>query len=266
MFDSRNQSRRAAAFKALVALIGATGSLAAVAYATSTPNFGADRERADAARFVLAQRPASPQGKSQLPRPRITKHPKTGTLSSKVSFRYASRLPDPSFQCKLDGAAWKRCAGRISYRGLEPGPHVFLVRVESPGGRSPSARFGWVRTQPKRFVIEPELSALGRLYPGAPPVVVPVVVRNPNPAPIMVTSLGVSVSTDPSGCASGSNLDLIPSNASPKAPLKVPAGGTVRLPAAGISPPALALRNLPVNQDACQGAQFPLAFSGEAHG
>jgi hypothetical protein len=28
--------------------------------------------------------------------------------------------------------------------------------------------------------------------------------------------------------------------------------------------PAIALRNLPVNQDACQGASFPLAFSGEA--
>jgi hypothetical protein len=265
MFDLQNQSRRATAFKALAALLGAIGSLAAVAYATSTPGSGADSGRAESARPAAARHPASPRGKS-LPRPRITKHPRTGTLSSKVSFRYASRLPEASFQCKLDDAAWKRCAGRVSYRGLEPGPHLFLVRTESGGGRSLPARFAWMRTQPKRFVIEPELSALGKLYPGAPPVAVPLVVRNPNPAPIMVTSLGVSVSADPAGCASGSNLDLIPSNASPRAPLKIPAGGTVRLPTAAISSPALALRNLAVNQDACQGAQFPLAFSGEAHG
>jgi hypothetical protein len=33
-----------------------------------------------------------------------------------------------------------------------------------------------------------------------------------------------------------------------------------------VSAPRIALRDLPVNQDDCKGAQFPLAFSGEAHG
>ena len=267
MFDLRNQSRRATAGKALAALIGATGCLAAVAYAASAPNRGDDHAFTGAARSAPAPGPQSRQAKQRPPRPRITRHPRAGSLSSKVSFRYVSRVPDASFQCKLDDAAWKRCGVRVSYRGLAAGPHFFLVRVEGRSGvRSLPARFGWVRTQPKGFAIEPDLSALDKLYPGAPPVAVPVILKNPNPAPIQVTALRVAVSADPPGCPSASNLDLIPSNASPKAPLKVPAGATVRLPAAGIAPPALALRSLPTNQDACQGAQFPLTFSGEAHG
>jgi hypothetical protein len=184
-----------------------------------------------------------------------------------VSFRYASRVADPSFECKLDEAAWKRCGRRVSYRGLAAGSHAFSVRVGNGDGmRSLPARFGWVRTQPKSFAIEAELSALDKLYPGAPPVTVPLVLKNPNPAPISVTALKVSVTADPAGCPSASNLELIPSSISPKAPLKIPAGGTVHLPAAAASAPALGFRELPVNQDACQGAQFPLAFSGEAQG
>jgi hypothetical protein len=267
MFDSRYQSRRATACKALVALIGATGCLAAVAYAASAPNRPGERGQAGAARPAPASGAESRQAERRPPRPRIVRHPRTGTLSSKVSFRYTSRVPGPSFECRLDDSSWKPCAAGVSYRGLAPGPHVFLVRVESrDGGRSRPARFSWLRTQPKRFAIEADLSALDKLYPGAPPVALPLLLENPNPAPILVTALRVSVSADPAGCASAANLELVPSNASPRLPLQIPAGGTTSLPAAGISPPAVALRNLPVNQDACQGAQFPLIFSGSAHG
>ena len=169
-------------------------------------------------------------------------------------------------QCKLDTAAWKPCGPRVGYRGLGVGPHLFLVRVESGGKRSLPARFGWVQSQPQSFLIEPDPATLGKLYPGAPPVPLPLRLSNPNSAPILVTGLRVAVTADPPGCPSATNLQLIPSSASPKAPVKIPAGGSVRLPDAGATPPALALRDLPVNQDACQGVQFPLAFSGEAHG
>ena len=267
MFDLRNPSRRATACKALVALIGATAGLAAVAYAASSaPKPGAGSVPAGASASVISAS-ESRAGKTRPPRPRITRHPRPGSLSSKVSFRYTSRVPEASFQCKLDDGAWKRCATRVSYRNLAAGPHAFLVRVEGQGaGLSLPARFAWVRTQPKKFAIEPELSGLAQLFPGAPPVTLPMVVRNPNPAPIAVTALRVSVTADPAGCPSASNLELIQSTASPRTPLKIPAGAAVRLPGAGIAPPALALRDLPVNQDACQGAQFPLAFSGEAQG
>jgi hypothetical protein len=38
------------------------------------------------------------------------------------------------------------------------------------------------------------------------------------------------------------------------------------LPAVGVAAPTIQLRDLPVNQDACQSASFPLSFSGSARG
>jgi hypothetical protein len=257
MFDPRNQSRWAAASKALVALIGVTGCLAAVAYAASAPT--PDRGRPAAARSA---RP----GASRPPRPRIVRHPAKSTLSTRVGFRLASRLPQQALQCKLDAAAWKPCGNRVAYRGLGVGAHLFLARGEGRDGRSLPARFAWTQAEPKGFLIEPELSGLSRLYPGAPAVALPLRLSNPNSAAILVTGLRVAVTADPPGCPSNPNLELIQSNASAKAPVKIPAGGSVRLPAGGVAPPALALRDLPVDQDACQGVEFPLAFSGEAHG
>jgi hypothetical protein len=74
------------------------------------------------------------------------------------------------------------------------------------------------------------------------------------------------VTGDPEGCDSADNLELTQSSASSSAPLRIPARGSVSLPAQGVSAPSIRLRELPVNQDACQRAHFPLAFSGEAHG
>jgi len=89
---------------------------------------------------------------------------------------------------------------------------------------------------------------------------------NPNPETIFVTSLTVNVSADPDGCDSATNFELIPATASATTPLEIPAGATVTLPAQGIAAPAIAMRELPFSQDACQGAELPLRFSGEAHG
>ncbi len=267
MFDSGNQSRRATVAKLLVALVSATGCLAAVAYATSAPRHGDSIP--PTARSVAARAPV-PEPRTagaRPPQPRIVRHPAATTLSTMVSFRYASSRADVDFQCKLDDAAWKGCArARVAYRGLAVGPHQFLVRVNADGGRSRPARFAWVQGQPQKFSIVAELSALDRLYPGAPAIAIPLVLTNPNSAPIRVTSLKVSVSADPPACPSGANLELIQSSASVRKPLAIPAGGSVRLPAGGVSAPAIALRDLPVNQDACQGVSFPLAFSGGALG
>jgi hypothetical protein len=171
------------------------------------------------------------------------------------------------FLCKLDGTGWKRCGPGVAYRGLTVGAHRFLVRAQNGrGARSRPARFDWAQAEPQSFSIAAELSGLSRLYPGAGPVALPLTLTNPNSALIFVTSLRVSVAQDPAACPSAANLELIQANASEKAPVKIPAGASVSLPADGVSPPAIALRDLPVNQDPCQGARFPLAFSGEAHG
>jgi hypothetical protein len=46
----------------------------------------------------------------------------------------------------------------------------------------------------------------------------------------------------------------------------VPAEGSASLPSATVSAPTIAMLNLPVNQDACQGVEIPLDFAGEAQG
>jgi hypothetical protein len=117
---------------------------------------------------------------------------------------------------------------------------------------------------PKPFSIELR-GQLEELYPGFPPQPVPVLIANPNPVPIEVTSLTVAIAGDPPGC-SAENFSLTQSSASPAAPIKVPAGGSVGLPTATVSAPTIVMPNLPVNQDTCQGVDVPLAFSGEAHG
>jgi hypothetical protein len=262
MFDPWSQKRRWVAGRALVALIGAAGCMAAVTYAATAP--GGDRSPATSAAGVLAQ---SRPGIRRPPRPRIVRRPAKTTLSNRVVFRYVDRRGGAEFQCKLDAAAWKRCGSRVAYRGLAVGAHRFLVRSTPKGGpRSLPSRHDWLQAEPKRFSIEAELSGLDQLYPGAPPVALPLVLTNPNSARIFVTGVRVSVSADPTACPSAENLELIQAGASKATPIEIPAGGSVRLPAPGVAPPAIALRDLPVNQDACQGARFPLDFSGEAYG
>src|SRR6476469_4100477 len=103
MFDSWNQSRRAPAAKALVALVSATGCLAAVAYATSPRSA---RDHGDAipppARSVAARAlvPGMGTASVRLPQPRVVRHPAKTTLSTRVSFRYASRRAGVDFECK----------------------------------------------------------------------------------------------------------------------------------------------------------------------
>src|SRR5215218_77068 len=145
MFNSWNQSRRAAAAKALVVLVSATGCLAAAAYAASAPSApGRGDVIRPAARSVEARSlvPGPRTGGGGLARPRIVRHPAKATLSTRVSFRYASRQADVDFACKLDDAGWKRCARtRVAYRGLAVGAHQFFVRVEAGGAHSRPARF-----------------------------------------------------------------------------------------------------------------------------
>jgi hypothetical protein len=247
-------SGRLTATRVLAALIGAASCLAVAAFAyaagASPSSSGGDA------------RPSA----SQLPRPRILKHPRRPSLSTSVAFTYRSGVPGAVFQCRLDEGAWKACGTRVVYRGLAAGLHTFQVRVESSSGaRSRAARYAWIRTEPKSFKVEPTGSDIEPLYPGGTPQGLPLKLTNPNPAAISITALRVSLAGDPPGCPSP-NFELIPSNASPRKPLRVAAGASVTVPTPTVTAPAIGLRELPVSQDACQGAQLKLAFSGAAHG
>ncbi|HWM54296.1 MAG TPA: hypothetical protein VNO20_02755 [Solirubrobacterales bacterium] len=239
---------------ALTAALGVAVCLGAVAYAAAPRG---------AAGPGAERRPA----RARLPMPTITHHPDKLATSTRARFGFTVRGRNRRFLCRLDRRGWRACRAPIVFAGLSPGAHAFAVRAADRRRRhGRAARFRWTLLAPKGFSIEPQLAGLGPLYPGAPPEPLPLTISNPNPVPIHVTSLRVAATADPPGCASAANLELTPSSVSSAAPLRVPARGSVGLPAEGASAPAIQLRDLPVNQDACQRAQFPLAFSGEARG
>jgi hypothetical protein len=240
--------------KVLLGAIGMVAFLGAIAYAAG-PRRAADTGTEHRSVPV------------QLPRPKITLHPNKMATSTNARFGFTAGRHVPRFQCRLDRRGWRGCQAPTVFTELTPGKHAFSVRaLDRLGRHGRAARFRWRLLEPKDFSIVPQLEGLSPLYPGAPPVALPLRIDNPNPVPIRITSLQVSATGDPQGCPSATNLELLHSNASSLTPLRVPAKGSVSLPMQGVSPPAIRLRDLPVNQDACQHAQFPLAFSGKARG
>jgi hypothetical protein len=220
------------------------------------------------------------------PRPQLIEVPDGDAIGPSAQFRFrvapregeaagapsegsepAAPVPRPRrFECRLDGGDWERCASPRRLADLQPGDHSFAVRALDRRGRSgPAARHAWAQPAPQRFTVESLGAPPAELMPGAPAQPLPVRIANPNPVPIEVTSLTVAIATDPPGCPSDPNFELIPAGVSPSAPLSVPPGGSVSLPAAATAP-AIALRELPRDQNACQGAALPLVFRGEAHG
>jgi hypothetical protein len=225
-----------------------------------------------AAAALAANRHAAvvgPEGRAQtgrMPKPSILDHPEAKSPSTSARFDFTIRTPGARSQCRLDQAQWQACKSPVFFAGLTTGRHRFSVRALDRRRYGAAKRFRWTVLEAKELSILPDLSGLSMLYPGAPPATVPLTVQNPNSAPIRVTALRVSVAADPPGCHSADNLILGQSNASRALPLEVPAGGSVRLPAQGVVAPTIQLRDLPVNQDACKNAQFPLAFTGSARG
>jgi hypothetical protein len=243
--------------RGVVAVLAAIAGLGAVAYA-ATPH---------GSHPGPAPKPERAQGAGSLPTPKITMHPNKLATSTNAKFGFGVRAGKPRFQCRLDGRSWSTCQSPVAFSKLAVGSHSFSVRVLGARGRhGNAARFRWRVLEPMDFSITPQLGGLGALYPGAPPQALPLTITNPNPVPIFVTGLQVRATADPPGCGSAENLILSNSSASSAAPIKVPASGSVSLPAPGVSAPSIQLRDLPVNQDACQRSQFPLLFSGTARG
>jgi hypothetical protein len=205
----------------------------------------------------------------QPPAPYIARHPTDPTLATAATFAFTDGEPRVRFRCSLDAGAWRACASPISYRGLGIGEHRFRVRAIDPPGRpSPIAPFDWSVVRQlgeKSFSISAGGITGGLLYPGAAPQAIHITLANPNDVPIFVTSLSVTVPSGPAGCDSATNIRLVQSEVSSAAPIAIPAHGSIALPAQGHAAPSIQLVNLPVNQDACQNARFPLSFTGSAH-
>jgi hypothetical protein len=243
--------------RGVLALLVGIACLGAVAYASSPR----DSHPGSA---PMAERS---RGSASLPKPKILSHPEKVAPSTSARFTFGAGGRNPRFQCRLDGRRWAACRSPLVLSKLTVGEHGFSVRTAGGrGAHGKAARFRWRVLEPKDFTIVPRLAGLGALYPGAPLQSLPLTIANPHPVPILVTSLQVRATGDPAGCSNTENLILIGASASSSAPIKVPAGGSVSLPAPGVSAPAIGLRDLPINQDACQRTQFPLAFSGTARG
>lgn len=274
----RRDKRIDGATRALTALVAVVACLGGVAYASSRP---------DAARPAERSAPRSPkQGQQQRPpRPRFIEVPAAATVGDSGQFRFhvVPRSPQPAapapagpaappsrwrqFECRLDAAEWEDCSSPHVLVGLGPGEHSFAVRALDRRRRSgPAAHYRWSQLQPKEFTIEPLPGSLRDLMPGDPPQQLHLRVGNPNPVAIEVTALTVVVSTERAGCPADPNFAVEPASLSPAAPLRVEAGASVTLPSPAAAPPTVALRELPVDQNACQGATLHLSFDGEARG
>jgi hypothetical protein len=90
----------------------------------------------------------------------------------------------------------------------------------------------------------------------------PVAVRvsNPNPEPIEITGLRVSISGSPNGCDAAANFRTRGSAST----FSVPAGA-VAYPVPRVSLPQILLVDGPTDQSRCKGQTFNLSFSGEAY-
>lgn len=295
MSPGRIAAGRARAIRALLALIAASACLGAVAYAATRPE--------DPALGLAGSKPVgvAPQhgthalpgkGAEALLRPRFIEYPEAVSAVAIAQFRFhvppRSQPPlrtspeNPGgevistrrFQCGLDGGGWRACSSPHRVGGLTPGSHALAVRAFNRAGRpGPAVSYSWRQAEPspeqdqvepKQFTIELR-GLLDDLHPGFPPQQLPILISNPNPVPIEVTSLTVAIDSDSPAC-SAENFALTRSSVSPTAPLMVPAGSSVGLPTATASAPTIAMLDLSVNQDACQGADVPLVFDGEAHG
>lgn len=234
---------------------------AAASYAAAGHGRGKERHE-PAGTAATPGAPVSTQGSGAL---RIAGHPPAISTRSTARFRIEA-AGEPALRCRLDRGPAQDCdESTLLYRGVRTGPHTFYVASLRRGRTLARASYAWLVLDPKPFTVTPQSSAIGPLYPGAEPSAIPVTISNPNSVPITVTSLRVTASGGAAGCSPADNVELtVPAMAGGK--LRVAAHGSVALPSAAVAAPTIALRELPVDQDACKNASFDLAFSGSAGG
>ena len=257
-----SHDRRRPATKLVVGLVAALLVVAGASYAAVRPAIQAGPERHGAPATPIKGPATIPVAASGTTGLRIAEHPPTLSTHRTARFRLVA-AGEPDLRCRLDRGPARPCATNVVYRGLRGGNHTFLVAAQRPGQHTVRADFGWRILEPEPFEVEPRPSSVGPLYPGATPLPIRVVISNPNDVAISISALRVTATGGAPGCDPATNLVLTAPDLS-RTQLRVPANGSLTLPNAIVAAPTIALRELGVNQDACQNAKFTLSFSGSA--
>jgi hypothetical protein len=79
------------------------------------------------------------QGAVGPPQTTLKRRPPRRTHDRTPTFRFAADERGSSFECKLDGRAFKACHSPLTTRRLSLGPHVFKVRARDDSGRLDSS-------------------------------------------------------------------------------------------------------------------------------
>jgi hypothetical protein len=77
----------------------------------------------------------------------IVKHPVDPTSSTTADFTLASSESKSTFQCSLDGGAFRACKQTVKYKVLAIGAHTFSARaIDRAGNTGSAATWAWTVT------------------------------------------------------------------------------------------------------------------------
>ncbi len=201
-----------------------------------------------------------------LPPPQLTRSPANPTTEIDTIFAFSDPRSDVGYHCSLDSRPWTACGSPAHYAGLSAGTHHFKVRAVAPSGKvSTATAYTWVIAPVTGLPFTIGGYTYDALYPGAPASEIPLALTNPNSSAIVVTSVTTTLarSSLPGGCSSGGYV--ITQADIPSAGVKVPAHGSVTLPARGATTASIQMIDTNTDQDPCRGAHLKLNYTGRAH-
>jgi hypothetical protein len=210
-------------------------------------------------------------------KPAFSQTPPDPSTTATSTFAWSSLDPTPAsglnrYECSKENGAFITCTSAHTYAvsTTNNGQHQFAVRaIDNAGNVSQVASYKWKvdKGSPQDFTIAGTVTGL---VPGTW-VAIPVTIGNPNPEPLYVTALSVTVvASAPNGCSSATNFETIPSSASATSKLgPIPAGATNWPVPPSASPlgtpqsrPQIRLKETGSSQDTCKNQTFDLTYSG----
>jgi hypothetical protein len=94
--------------------------------------------------FARLQRLLGPITDRTPPNATPSRRPPRLTASTSATFVFRANEPGVSFSCSLDGAAYRACSGRVTFRSLAPGPHRLAIRATDQEGNTARPKtFAW---------------------------------------------------------------------------------------------------------------------------